>query len=96
MSQTDNVLALLRDRGTIGAHTFELRARYVGNPSQRIADLEARGHRFTRSREKLHGNATGTRYVLVVDADATKAPETDAPETLFRPMPASPYRGDVA
>jgi hypothetical protein len=103
-TQADTVLAMLRSRGTRGVHTFELRRQYIGNPSQRIAELEARGHRITHTREKLNGTATGTRYVLTVDADSSGAavPPTlvdspvAAPEGLFPIAPTSPYRGDAA
>lgn len=73
MTQADTVLDWLRERGSRGLHTFELRAHYVGNPSQRIAELEARGYTITRTREKLNGKATGTRYVLTVDAETSGA-----------------------
>lgn len=71
MSQADNVLSVLRARGHAGVHTFELRGLFIGNPSQRIADLEARGHVIRHSaKERLHGKALGVRYTLVVDAEA--------------------------
>lgn len=56
---------MLREAGPAGCHTFELRAAYVANPSQRIAELEDAGHTITHTREKLHGSAVGTRYRLV-------------------------------
>lgn len=87
MSQWQEVLALLRERGSRGVHTFELRARYIGNPSQRIAELEAQGHVISSAREKLNGDAVGARYVLVRDAAET------APAGLFDPAPAPPVRG---
>lgn len=65
MTQAEIVLRELRAAGPRGVHTFELRRMFIGNPSQRIAELEVRGYRFTRTREKLNGKATGTRYVLV-------------------------------
>lgn len=67
MSQRDKVLELLRAAGSRGVHTFELRAEFIGNPSQRIAELEALGHKITHTRERLRGSATGTRYRLLRD-----------------------------
>lgn len=92
MSQADTVLRMLRDAGSRGVHTFELRQEYIGNPSQRIAELEGRGHLFTRTREKLNGQAIGTRYRLVSSpsgpvADAT--PSTDSPS----PSAVAPVAG---
>lgn len=88
MSQRDEVLAMLKAAGPAGVHTFEMRSRYIGNPSQRIADLEALGHRFTRVREKLHGRAVGTRYRLVVsDASAARG---------SLDTPARPASGTIA
>lgn len=81
VTQADQVLDAARQRGAQGVHTFELRRAYIGNPSQRIAELEQRGHRFTKTREKLNGEAVGTRYVLVHDAEAAapaKAPGSPA------------------
>lgn len=63
--QRELVLQMLRDAGTRGVHTFEIRQAYIANPSQRIAELEAAGHRITHTRERLHGAATGTRYRLL-------------------------------
>lgn len=59
------VLRELRFAGPKGVHTFELRRMFIGNPSQRIAELEALGYEVSRTREKLHGDAFGSRYVLV-------------------------------
>lgn len=64
VTQRDKVLALLRDAGGRGIHTFELRQAFIGNPSQRIAELEAAGFEIEHTREKLHGQAQGTRYTL--------------------------------
>lgn len=70
MTQAQQVLAVLRERGSRGVHTFELRRMYIGNPSQRIAELEARGHRITHGpKERLNGEALGVRYRLEHDAE---------------------------
>jgi hypothetical protein len=68
-AQHETVLQILRDAGKRGIHTFELRREYIGNPSQRIAELEARGHIISSTRERLNGDAWGARYVLERDAD---------------------------
>lgn len=72
-TQTRFVLSELRRRGSRGIHTFELRNLYIANPSQRISELEDRGHVISHSRERLNGRAFGCRYVLVVDADTREA-----------------------
>lgn len=103
MTQRDRVLELLRAAGDTGVHTFELRAKYIGNPSQRIAELEAAGHTITRVRERLHGQAVGTRYRLVMGdgshgqagTDAGRTPVVGAsgpgePVALFDPPPPRP------
>jgi hypothetical protein len=67
--QTTVLLNLLRERGPIGVHTYELRREHgIGNPSQRRADLEKLGHRITRNREH-HGRTPGSRYRLTDDAN---------------------------
>lgn len=71
MTQRERVLQMLRQAGSRGIHTFELRREFVGNPSQRIAELEAEGHRITHTRERLHGDAVGTRYRLVSEQENT-------------------------
>jgi hypothetical protein len=72
MTQAECVLRELRARRH-GVHTFELRNMYVANPSQRIAELEQRGHVIRHERERLHGQAFGTRYTLLYDADTKRA-----------------------
>lgn len=63
--QADYVYRCLKLRGPAGVHTFELRRRFIGNPSQRIADLENQGYRIKHGeREQLNGQAYGTRYWL--------------------------------
>lgn len=63
--QNPYVLHLLEHAGGRGIHTFELRRLFVGNPSQRVAELEAQGHTIRHRRERLNGAATGTRYTLL-------------------------------
>ena len=76
MSQRQDVLRMLRAAGPVGVHTFELRAAYVGNPSQRVSELEDEGHVIRHTRERLRGSAVGTRYVLVTDAVSRAAQST--------------------
>jgi hypothetical protein len=86
-----------------------LRGQFIGNPSQRIAELEALGHPISHTRERLHGQATGTRYRLVSGAASAvslggthgHAPAGVAPEsTLFDPAEGSrtlsPYDKEAA
>lgn len=63
--QAPFVLHLLEHAGPRGVHTFELRSRFIGNPSQRVAELEAAGHTIAHRRERLRGDAVGSRYTLV-------------------------------
>lgn len=76
MSQRARVLDLLRAAGDGGIHTFELRAQFIGNPSQRVAELEALGHKISHTRERLNGKAVGTRYRLVEEAGGSGGPST--------------------
>ena len=80
MSQADIVLRELRHAGARGMHTFELRGMYIANPSQRILELESRGHAISHTREKLHGTARGCRYRLVRDADLVAPSLFDKPK----------------
>lgn len=73
MTQRQKVLRLLKDAGRVGVHTFELRAEYIGNPSQRIAELEADGYVIRHTRERLHGKSRGSRYTLI------SQPQEEAP-----------------
>jgi hypothetical protein len=53
---------------------------YIGNPSERIADLERLGHLVSATRERLAGEAFGTRYRLVRDVgDLVRGLGTDSP-----------------
>lgn len=100
MTQAEIVLRELRAAGSRGVHTFELRRMYIGNPSQRIAELEKRGYRFTRTREKLNGKATGSRYVLVEEpARQTRVRPSSEPApvgTLFDERPRNAIFDEAA
>ncbi len=79
MSQADTVLSELRIAGRRGVHSFQLRALYIANPSQRILELEGRGHLITHQREKLNGAASGVRYRLVSDVEGTAGVQASPP-----------------
>lgn len=64
-TQRTRILSMLDAAGSRGIHTFEMRRAFIGNPSQRIAELEAAGYVFTRARERLNGQAFGVRYRLI-------------------------------
>lgn len=67
VSDAERMLRLLRTAGSLGVHSHDLRRRGItGNPSQRAADLEAKGHSIERVREN-RGRRPGTRYTLLVD-----------------------------
>lgn len=71
-SQCTTLLEQLRANGPRGIHSLDLRRDHgVGNPSQRIADLEALGHVISSERERFHTGAMGCRYRLVTDAGGT-------------------------
>jgi hypothetical protein len=74
-AQWEIVLRELRASGSRGVHTFELRRMFIGNPSQRIAELEGKGYVVTATRERLHGDAVGSRYVLVSEPGQQPAPK---------------------
>lgn len=72
--QQKKVLRMLKDAASRGVHTFELRAECIANPSQRVTELEKKyGCVITHNRERLRGQAYGTRYVLISE------PGDDAP-----------------
>ena len=72
MNQADHLLRELRIRPR-GIHSFEARLAFIANPSERIRELEERGHVIRHERERLNGKAFGTRYTLVQDAEARQA-----------------------
>ena len=89
-AQWEIVLRELRNAGPRGVHTFELRRMFIGNPSQRIAELEQKGYRITSTREKLHGRAVGSRYVLQDAPVAVEQVREDVrlcSEAALRPAP---------
>lgn len=91
MTQADNVLALLQARGQQGIHTFELRGEhYIGNPSQRIAELERRGYVVSSVRERLNGRAIGARYRLVSSPSGALEEVQDRPASSDGGIPAPP------
>lgn len=109
MKQKDKVLALLREAGPYGIHTFELRSKYIGNPSERIRELEADGHEIDHGpKERLHGQAVGVRYRLIRDAETglpplapplvqeqMQEPEVEQP-ALFGLAPSNAIFGEAA
>jgi hypothetical protein len=100
-SQKDQVAHLLRARGAAGVHTFELRQAFIANPSERIRELQDHGWVIEHKDEKLHGKATGTRYVKVSEPATPDSPvarvSTDSPsqESLFD-VPSKPHWADAA
>ena len=91
LAQWQVVLRELRSAGARGVHTFELRRMFIGNPSQRIAELEARGYVVSRARERLNGDAIGCRYTLVSEPGAQPA-ERAAPHGSAGSLFTSPPR----
>lgn len=95
MSQANRVLNALRAAGPRGIHSNEIRdglgGSFIANPSQRIQDLEARGHHISATDEKPPGHARRARYVLTFDAEP-KAPGQPVPpagRVLERRTPAT-------
>jgi hypothetical protein len=68
-TDAERLLLALRARGEVGIHSHEIRKLSIsGNPSQRVADLEALGHRIEHTRE-FQGRRPGVRYTLVAEAE---------------------------
>lgn len=60
----ERMLALLREAEMYGVHSHEIRRKGIsGNPSQRIAELRAKGYNIESKREN-RGKRPGTRYIL--------------------------------
>ena len=65
MTDAQRLLVALREAGPKGLHSHDIRRQALtANPSQRAADLEAKGHSIERIREN-RGKRPGTRYKLV-------------------------------
>jgi hypothetical protein len=103
MSQRDIVLQMLEQAGERGVHSVDIRRAYIANPSQRIIELEERGHSIRAVRERSpYGTSMGVRYFLVGVSGAASTPDSPsradskptgaAPETssLFE-MTGSPF-----
>jgi len=92
LTQKDRLLAALKTAGPVGLHSFdgkwgELR---LSNVSQRVAELEADGHRIDHKREK-RGDSTGTRYTLIEHANAQPRPVP-----LLEPSTSTSAGGGIA
>ncbi len=67
--QCATVLDQARANRSTGIFSLNLRREHnIGNPSQRIADLEALGHKFRKERERAASGTWGTRWWLLTDA----------------------------
>jgi hypothetical protein len=65
LNDREAVLAALRQAGSNGVHSLDLRAGgYSGNPSERIRDLLKLGYSIRIQRER-RGKRNGARYTLV-------------------------------
>lgn len=105
MSRVDQqalTLNALRERGDLGLHTFEMRSGVlgacIGNPSERIARLEKRGHRISVSeKEPLNGGALGVRYRLIFDAEQASPASCPAePDTAGHHLDSVPLSADTS
>lgn len=98
-TQKEIVLRALRNAGSRGVHTFEMRQMFIANPSQRILELEAEGYVVSHARERLHGKALGARYTLIREpAHGSVTPAPEGSEALFElhPTPGSAIHGEAA
>lgn len=94
MSDRDRMLALLKERGATGVTTFELRRSGVsGNPSQRKAELEERGHRIAVE-PYTEGRRRGRRYILISEHQTGGSKPGE--RTPARSSGASPAAADLA
>lgn len=84
------LLRRLQEAGSHGLHSWELRYEGIGNPSQRVTELEAEGH-VVEHRSEPRDGCPGQRYVLVFDAERTVGdlparPATEAAGSTGRPL----------
>lgn len=81
MTDRDRVLARLREAGSRGVHSHDLRREgYTGNPSQRCNELADEGHTIRRVREARNGRP-GVRFILDAGVPLT-------PERSVKPVPS--------
>jgi hypothetical protein len=94
MNQRAYVLQRLRESGSAGIHTFQLRGEYIGNPSERVRELVADGYGISATRERpAPGRALGVRYVLTSDVGVGDGSRTSAIEPTVIPGVQAPRPG---
>ncbi len=80
MNQCEKLLRALREAGPVGWHSLDCRSKlFIGNPSQRVIELEEQGHLISVTRERLPGRAVGVRYRLEREAPKPKVVAVLAP-----------------
>jgi len=91
VSDRDRILAALRNAGTQGMHSHDLRKLgYSGNPSQRVAELRDDGHRITGELERRN-KRHGIRWWLIEEARVGNgaAPDSSSPVKSAASAPGS-------
>ena len=73
-SQRDRVLGKLREAGSYGITTSEIRATlFIANPSQRVNELRDQGHTIQASPERLRSKALLRRLARLIWAPHPRA-----------------------
>lgn len=78
--QRDDLIRALREAGDVGVHTCEMRAVLgIGNPSQRLSELEDEGYVFRKDWQPFGRNQTRGKRVWLVGAPSGPTPAVEAP-----------------
>lgn len=72
-TDAERMLIALRARGNTGLHSHEVRKLGISaHPSQRAAELEAKGYEIKRTKE-FKGRRPGVRFTLIAEPGSTVA-----------------------
>jgi hypothetical protein len=90
-SQWQIVLGMLQTAGENGVHSVDIRREYIANPSQRIIELENRGHAIRAVPEKSpYGPSFGKRYFLAGVSGVASTPVKDTDGADSKTAEAAP------
>ena len=98
MTQSTLILAMLRDAGERGIHSFELLEAHMPRAAARVSELRAQGFDITAEHERFRGEAHGVRYRLHERQPAPPPVAADSPlAALFeQPAQSRPHYDEVA